>query len=876
MMAAPQHRGRHPERKKDRAFHSCRSEGGKELTEQHVGLRFRGTFIDAYEVEDDRQCHQRAHSEPSGRVCWSEKFEFEQQYIESLGETSRPNWRNASPPRGTQPPPTQLDGSAPSRGQRDAHVSTQDARASTARASGSYNQVGHHADVQSAPVNPTAYPTAYPAQHQAWADFPVSPRNHEMERSQPVPAAAPYNAMAGTHQYGQYNTVPGRQTAEAPSRAAPAMPQHRSTYPGMASQRPMQGSPTNGLGYQPMDMQQAPMGVSAVPRQQLGQPRMYPQQRIPGLEAEGQAQSRQSGAMPGQSRQMCKPGYATEQRTPRRGPGSVGNAPSGRWDARSDAISDARSDVSLGYDQVNNGATPGFSEYQPEFQSRALREKMHQSAQQMSAGWGKQRTLSTALAAMEEIPKRVGECMYKVASHVVDRVQSNVASRKAIFRTHEASMNVNSDRVIGTLEMIPTMVHNLMEARIEKAKATVRHRVRGMMHSLNTTQEDGSDDPQKLVNQLRAITTEAEKLARETVLAAAQECRAHATRHLDAAMTGVQEPVRSQVMAAFCQLNDGDMMDFESAHVAWDKANDGSWLQHAVSELFNSAHGESPGTKQAFNQTMLPAQQGSYMPHSFTNEVVADELLRAKVLRNASGDANEPEQAENPGSIGHPNLCPRACIYFTVGKCANGRDCGFCHMPHPKRPVRLDKRHREALKRMPFGELVALMLPMLKAKALQLMKEAEAQGVESSLGGEGAAAAAGFLELLDALVPGAPQAPQGAEWPRPRPERPPSEGGRRSQAGSAANSDDGKAGVWKKDGLSGALEVMSLRSILTMLRRMSPAGAEREHALMDQILQKLQESSIPESKAASSVAASEDATSYSGSHFVARSRVSER
>ena len=58
------------------------------------------------------------------------------------------------------------------------------------------------------------------------------------------------------------------------------------------------------------------------------------------------------------------------------------------------------------------------------------------------------------------------------------------------------------------------------------------------------------------------------------------------------------------------------------------------------------------------------------------------------------------------GSFGHPDLCPRPCIYYRSGSCSSGAACAFCHMPHSRRPLRLDKRHREALKRMPFKKLL--------------------------------------------------------------------------------------------------------------------------------------------------------------------------
>eukprot|EP00445_Apocalathium_hangoei_P021785 CAMPEP_0203912232 /NCGR_PEP_ID=MMETSP0359-20131031/53322_1 /ASSEMBLY_ACC=CAM_ASM_000338 /TAXON_ID=268821 /ORGANISM="Scrippsiella Hangoei, Strain SHTV-5" /LENGTH=117 /DNA_ID=CAMNT_0050838123 /DNA_START=18 /DNA_END=368 /DNA_ORIENTATION=+ len=31
-----------------------------------------------------------------------------------------------------------------------------------------------------------------------------------------------------------------------------------------------------------------------------------------------------------------------------------------------------------------------------------------------------------------------------------------------------------------------------------------------------------------------------------------------------------------------------------------------------------------------------------------------------------------------PGSIGHPQLCDRPCLYFAKNECANGMDCEYC------------------------------------------------------------------------------------------------------------------------------------------------------------------------------------------------------
>ena len=54
----------------------------------------------------------------------------------------------------------------------------------------------------------------------------------------------------------------------------------------------------------------------------------------------------------------------------------------------------------------------------------------------------------------------------------------------------------------------------------------------------------------------------------------------------------------------------------------------------------------------------------------------------------------QAEQAITPGSLGHPEVCRRQCIYFLQGHCSNGDACTYCHLPHTQRAPKLDKRQR--------------------------------------------------------------------------------------------------------------------------------------------------------------------------------------
>mmetsp|Transcript_142903 Transcript_142903/g.274418 ORF Transcript_142903/g.274418 Transcript_142903/m.274418 type:complete len:825 (-) Transcript_142903:36-2510(-) len=75
----------------------------------------------------------------------------------------------------------------------------------------------------------------------------------------------------------------------------------------------------------------------------------------------------------------------------------------------------------------------------------------------------------------------------------------------------------------------------------------------------------------------------------------------------------------------------------------------------------------------------------------------------------------------NRGSLGHPELCARPCLYFHKnGGCAHGMHCDFCHFQHPRRPAHLDKKHRDMLKRMSLSDCLLVILPILQEKLQDL------------------------------------------------------------------------------------------------------------------------------------------------------------
>ena len=75
----------------------------------------------------------------------------------------------------------------------------------------------------------------------------------------------------------------------------------------------------------------------------------------------------------------------------------------------------------------------------------------------------------------------------------------------------------------------------------------------------------------------------------------------------------------------------------------------------------------------------------------------------------------EPPQSK--GSAGHPELCNKPCLFVAYGACPSGASCNFCHLPHPNQ-AKLGRADREVLRQLGEAEILALVLPHLRAKSL--------------------------------------------------------------------------------------------------------------------------------------------------------------
>eukprot|EP00928_Gymnodinium_smaydae_P008106 TRINITY_DN12933_c0_g1_i2.p1 TRINITY_DN12933_c0_g1~~TRINITY_DN12933_c0_g1_i2.p1 ORF type:complete len:348 (+),score=53.34 TRINITY_DN12933_c0_g1_i2:104-1045(+) len=231
------------------------------------------------------------------------------------------------------------------------------------------------------------------------------------------------------------------------------------------------------------------------------------------------------------------------------------------------------------------------------------------------------------------------------------------------------------------------------------------------------------------------VSSEVQQILAAKVAAAMQECFEDAKRRIDDALSSLSEPLSPSVLIRRPRrVPTAEMMQaaqnilIGTVEDAIEKVemmeSDSALANEAVAEsLLRAKTVESAGTLVA--HTEEPKEQITQTRNlcsvSPPGKVTANdhELCTAlPVAPDRSSDVVDiPCQS---GSFGHPELCARPCVFAAAGQCGRGFSCEFCHMLHEKRTVHLDKKGRDALKRITHEGRVAAILPVVATKIIRM------------------------------------------------------------------------------------------------------------------------------------------------------------
>eukprot|EP00928_Gymnodinium_smaydae_P033649 TRINITY_DN24042_c0_g1_i1.p1 TRINITY_DN24042_c0_g1~~TRINITY_DN24042_c0_g1_i1.p1 ORF type:complete len:536 (-),score=75.50 TRINITY_DN24042_c0_g1_i1:15-1622(-) len=333
-----------------------------------------------------------------------------------------------------------------------------------------------------------------------------------------------------------------------------------------------------------------------------------------------------------------------------------------------------------------------------------------------------QRGHHAALSTIREIPDTVGAAIQRKAPDVVEGIMDEVlvtrddicrciVAHKGYVAGENAQLNVTK-----TVEILPDVIQSKLDVHIADAHRAVACHVDDIVQHLESIRLDHAE----FAKTAQIVSEKVQEIVRETVEAAAQESIDDARRRMENAVAD--------------SLPESEEMKVHTMHMAHTQMR---------TELLQATHDVVMDTIEIAKSKMASStdevKQG-IATSTLANEVVAQTLLRAKAEnrtqaenRTLTVDEAIPDAAEVPatelqsnngmpsrGNIGHPELCARPCIYASRGDCVNGDACGFCHMPHVKRAVHLDKKGRDLLKRMTFEERLQTILPAVRYKVGEL------------------------------------------------------------------------------------------------------------------------------------------------------------
>jgi len=430
-----------------------------------------------------------------------------------------------------------------------------------------------------------------------------------------------------------------------------------------------------------------------------------------------------------------------------------------------------------------------------------LRNRVHKKTAEINEVLQYER-ISTALTSINEIPERVEAAFQQSKLHWMDDFKPEVSAACSLVANSEVLTPQilgspedgvsTAERAAQSMTMIPDMIMASFENSFAKAMTIVRVRVDDVIQEL-----EGCDMAKdQVVAQMWAIPQEVRQITHDAVKEASQQSREMVVEQLDCVLQSfTEETMPDALLQAKRQI-----------------------VANVPKKLPDTLRAATEAAESNVCQAVKFVEAKCDVAGVVANRVVADTLLRAKVgdrgpvLQKLKKDEKEEVSGLetlrlcNPGSIGHPELCSRACLYYPLGKCSNGANCAFCHAPHSKRATHLDKRHREMLRDMDFADRFCYIAPVLRTK-LQALE----------VGPE-------VMEKLDRL----------SEFVGPP-----------SIMAQASEPDGYKVRGKETRTLQVALRFMSLRSLLTLLHHAPvPAGAQHS-AAVEALMQSIRSVSRP-------------------------------
>eukprot|EP00928_Gymnodinium_smaydae_P083407 TRINITY_DN6663_c0_g3_i1.p1 TRINITY_DN6663_c0_g3~~TRINITY_DN6663_c0_g3_i1.p1 ORF type:complete len:525 (-),score=77.00 TRINITY_DN6663_c0_g3_i1:345-1877(-) len=345
-----------------------------------------------------------------------------------------------------------------------------------------------------------------------------------------------------------------------------------------------------------------------------------------------------------------------------------------------------------------------------------------------------------ALSVIAEIPNEVRVVVRSNIASVVQGIMEEVhvmsddiCSEVSERHGFDAGMHARA-LASKSMEALPSAIRKVLDVHLAEAHVAMSRHVESVVKGLRSTHMSQQEFTEVAMN----VSNEVQQILFAKVGIATQECFEDAQRRIDDALHSLDEaqsdavPTRRQRRVPTAELIQATQnVLIGTVEEAMDKVemmeNESARANEAVAETLLRAKTMDRSEALAFNAGGVQEERtpngadlcsaSPISPKEIASPSAGDSTSVSRVA--AVTDLGAADRGQ-PGSVGHPELCARPCAFVASGRCERGFSCDFCHMPHERRAVHLDKKGRDALKRMTHEERVAAILPVVRTKLIHM------------------------------------------------------------------------------------------------------------------------------------------------------------
>lgn len=326
-----------------------------------------------------------------------------------------------------------------------------------------------------------------------------------------------------------------------------------------------------------------------------------------------------------------------------------------------------------------------------------------------------------ALATIEELPQQLEEALQETMVAAVTDIKGSC--QELCLCIQETSGGERATQLaVERIGRIPDHIMNELSRTVAEVKEFIEARMDNFV--LNQVVTEGGRSQESLVHEMSQIPIQVEEIAREVVDSAIDDSTHKAVAQMDRALAPLTHDsqmteARNQVMASMPGAQTIRCVSLAAEAVA--KVN----VKDAIANVRGKPYTSSDNKNVADMIMTSKVEENKQLSRM---KIVCPRATNSDASSSTSfaapsgylGSPPAPVTGKNrshAGSIGHPEMCKKPCLFFQSGQCVHMANCSFCHLAHPHRASHLDKRNRDLLTRLQVGDRLQILIDALRSRA---------------------------------------------------------------------------------------------------------------------------------------------------------------